>query len=374
MAKVTLLVLCALASSAFGKVFLKLDGTNKCLDLTGGSDKNGAMLEIWDCNGLQNQMWVFGAGTWAINWAGDTSKCIDNIGGGGAGNKLGIWQCNGQDSQKWGYDSNMKTIYLASSKSLQAKANSSAPQASLCIDIPGGNTDNGNAIQIWGCNGKANQKWSVANIGPSPGPGPAPPSPPAPPGGGCYAKNGIDAQQLSCVYPNLGSSKAQSYANDLNSWMGDSLTNACKWAALLANVGTESAGLTTWTQIPCNSATAAPYCGRGPLQITGYNNYHYCEQQSTCKCPGISSNAAKVSDDENTGWGTTSCVWKTMSGHDLSRDADGSEEGLRKTACYINAGHYPCSVLNGWESRKQYWYKANQCLGISLANQTFSIV
>ena len=36
-------------------------------------------------------------------------------------------------------------------------------------------------------------------------------------------------------------------------------------------------------------------------------------------------------------------------------------EGLRKTACYINAGHYPCSVLNGWASRQAYWAAANKC-------------
>ena len=46
----------------------------------------------------------------------------------------------------------------------------------------------------------------------------------------------------------------------------------------------------------------------------------------------------------------------------LCVDADGTLEGLRKTACYINAGHYPCSVLNGWSSRQAYWAAANKCL------------
>lgn len=140
------------------------------------------------------------------------------------------------------------------------------------------------------------------------------------------------------------------------------LANSCAWAAYLANVGTESAGLTEWTQIPCSSATAAPYCGRGPLQITGHANYEYCASNSLCGCSGIVSDPALVSTDTTIGVGTAACVWGALSGHSLSHDADGSLTGLLKTACYINAGHYPCGTPNGWQSRQNYWYSANKCL------------
>ena len=84
-----------------------------------------------------------------------------------------------------------------------------------------------------------------------------------------------------------------------------------------------------------------------------------------CQCPSIGSDPQQVSSDEKVGMGTASCVWKALAGHDLSGDVDGSEDpGLLRTACYINAGHYPCGTPNGWESRKSYWRAANTCLGI----------
>ena len=170
----------------------------------------------------------------------------------------------------------------------------------------------------------------------------------------------ISESQLSCVFPSGGK-----YASAISSKMGGALGNACAWAAFLGNVGTESAGLTEWTQEPCNSATAAPYCGRGPLQITGESNYQYCASSSVCDCPDIVSEPSQASDDTTVGIGTAACVWESLSGSSLSRDADGSTTGLLKTACIINAGHYPCGTPNGWTSRQAYWAKANSCLGIS---------
>ena len=319
--------------------------SSKCLDLPGGDTSAGTMLEIWDCNGLSNQQWVFAPDSWRIQPATNKGMCIDNLGGGGEGNKLGIWNCNGGDNQVWGYDTTQKTIYLAASQS----------DASLCMDLPGGDTSNGNSIQVWGCYGGSTQQWAIFGPGPSP-PGPSP-------GGGCYDKSAISSDQLSCVYPRLGSNLASRYAPELNNWMGDSLNTACKWAAFLANVGTESAELTEWTQVPCSAATDAPYCGRGPLQLTSYNNYKFCAGQGVCSCPDIAQHPEEVSNDDNIGMGSASCVWKALAGRDMSNYADGSREGLKKTACYINAGHYPCTP-NGWESRQQYWEAANKCLGI----------
>jgi len=134
------------------------------LDLPGGNTQNGQLLQLWDCNGLDNQKWIFASGAWKIQYAADPSKCIDNIGSGGAGNKLGLWDCiDGQPSQKWGYDSNMMTIYLADSMT----------NANLCMDLTGCDMTSGNQIQVWDCNGHRNQKWDIAT-GPSSCPSPAP--------------------------------------------------------------------------------------------------------------------------------------------------------------------------------------------------------
>ena len=173
----------------------------------------------------------------------------------------------------------------------------------------------------------------------------------------------ISSSQLGCSFPELSSSKASEYATALSQQLGSLLGNSCAWAAFLGNVGTESAGLTEWTQIPCSSATAAPYCGRGPLQITGYNNYAYCAGDSRCGCSNIVDYPEAASTDTAIGVGTAACVWGDLSGHSLSKDADGTVTGLLRTACYINAGHYPCGTPNGWASRQDYWNAANKCLG-----------
>lgn len=170
----------------------------------------------------------------------------------------------------------------------------------------------------------------------------------------------ISAANLLCVFPGLEPAKASSYASLLSQTMG--IHSSCAWAALLGNIGTESAGLTEWTQNPCNAATAAPYCGRGPLQITGESNYKYCAAQAACGCGSIVSKPEMVSDYASVGIGTASCVWNVMSGHSLSGMADGSLAGFRATACTINAGHADCGVPNGWESRQAYWRTATQCL------------
>jgi len=77
----------------------------KCLDLPGGDTTNGNKLWMWDCNGLENQKWVFvtyanGAGK--IVYAQDPSKCVDVPGGDFAnGNQLALWDCNGLPQQNW---------------------------------------------------------------------------------------------------------------------------------------------------------------------------------------------------------------------------------------------------------------------------------
>ena len=94
--------------------------------------------------------------------------------------------------------------------------------------------------------------------------------------GNCSSMQSVSASQLTCTFPQLSFSEAVIYATAANSALGGSLlTNKCEWTAYLANVGTESNGLTEWIQTPSNCTTVAPYCGRGPLQLTGSSNYNY---------------------------------------------------------------------------------------------------
>ena len=94
-------------------------------------------------------------------------------------------------------------------------------------------------------------------------------------------------------------------------------------------------------------------------------NYNFCAGVGVCGCSQIYSDPEQVSSSVSVGFGTAACVWESLSGHSLSGDADGTVTGLLKTACTINAGHYPCGTPNGWASRQKYWAAANSCLGIN---------
>lgn len=124
-----------------------------CLDLAGGEAQNGAEVEVWECNGLINQQWIFESGSNAIKWAGDSSYCIDS-GALEEGRSLFLWECNGLTQQMWGYDEG--TIYLDDPR---------VGGSRFCLDIPDGLFDPGTAAELWGCNGCWNQQWAV--VGPS---------------------------------------------------------------------------------------------------------------------------------------------------------------------------------------------------------------
>jgi hypothetical protein len=137
---------------------------SKCLDLAGGDTTNGNKIQLWDCNGRTNQKWFFKAGSWSIHSYLNPSKCVDIPGGNmKSGTGLQIWDCVEKDGypingQKFGYDGNSQTIYATNSAS---KSN-----PIQCIDLPGGNTDNGNQLWIWSCNNQdRNQKWTFTMPG-----------------------------------------------------------------------------------------------------------------------------------------------------------------------------------------------------------------
>jgi len=183
----------------------------------------------------------------------------------------------------------------------------------------------------------------------------------------------ISASQLQCVFGQLSSSSASTYASKLSSHLGGSatLTNKCHWAAFLGNVGTESAGLTAWEEYGCYSTYPDGYCGRGPLQITGYNNYKYCAGAGDCSgCSGIVGTPSIASTNTDVGMETSRCVWHSLSGRSLSTHSDGSLAGFLAASICINCGCGSCSTPNGWSDRQNYWNKANSCLGVSTSTNS----
>ncbi|RCG26607.1 DUF1080 domain-containing protein [Sphaerisporangium album] len=115
--------------------------SGRCLDVNGASQANGAVTQIWDCNGQANQQWTSTASSELRVYGG---KCLDVNGGSTAdGTPVIIWDCNGQNNQKW---------------RLNADGTITAVGANKCLDV--GGTANGTRAQIWSCNGQNNQKWT----------------------------------------------------------------------------------------------------------------------------------------------------------------------------------------------------------------------
>ena len=184
----------------------------------------------------------------------------------------------------------------------------------------------------------------------------------------CRDMQEITADQLQCVFPMLGIENANRYAASASSRVGPLLATDCAWAAFLGNVAIESKELTIWTEIKCK--TEPPYCGHGPLQLTGQHNYNFCSELEICDCPDIETDIDSVARDSDIGFGTSACVWGAMFGYSLSELADGTRDGMLKTCCTIHQGHFPCEKMSQYNRRVEYWETASICLGTGAKAET----
>ncbi|MEV0829312.1 ThuA domain-containing protein [Nonomuraea rubra] len=130
-----------LAGNPGGTSALRGVASNRCLDISGASQANGAAAQLWDCHGQANQQWT-STGAQELRVYG--GKCLDVNGAGTAdGTAVIIWDCNGQNNQKW---------------RLNADGTITAVGANKCLDVAG--TANGTRARIWTCNGGTNQRWT----------------------------------------------------------------------------------------------------------------------------------------------------------------------------------------------------------------------
>jgi hypothetical protein len=77
----------------------------------------------------------------------DSAKCVDdNAQSTANGSKIQMWDCNGGANQQW---------IVEPDGTLQVFGK--------CMDITGANFNNGTSIELWDCNGGANQQWHATN-------------------------------------------------------------------------------------------------------------------------------------------------------------------------------------------------------------------
>jgi Glycosyl hydrolase family 59/Ricin-type beta-trefoil lectin domain/Concanavalin A-like lectin/glucanases superfamily/Glycosyl hydrolase family 59 central domain len=115
-------------------------GSNRCLQVTGQSQSDGATLQIWDCNGASNQKWTLSSSNQLTVYG---NKCLDAPSA-SAGATVRIWSCTGGTNQQWQVNPDGTITGVASG---------------LCLDVSGAAVANGTAVTLWACNGGSNQQW-----------------------------------------------------------------------------------------------------------------------------------------------------------------------------------------------------------------------
>lgn len=115
--------------------------SNRCLDVSGRSQSDGALTQIWDCNGGTNQTWTATSSNQLTAYG---NKCLDAAGT-ATGTRLQIWTCHGGANQQW---------------RLNSDGTITGVQSGLCLDVTGAGTGNGTAVVLWTCHGGSNQRWT----------------------------------------------------------------------------------------------------------------------------------------------------------------------------------------------------------------------
>ncbi|MFF0965946.1 RICIN domain-containing protein [Streptomyces sp. NPDC003703] len=121
---------------------------NKCLEVAGGSDKDGALVQIYTCHDSGGQQWQI-IGDQLVNV--HALKCLDVRGGNSAdGTIIRIWTCNQSPSQRWEYSTHGTTQLLN-------------PATGKCVDLhtPANSQD----ALLHTCNGTDAQKFDIVPTG-----------------------------------------------------------------------------------------------------------------------------------------------------------------------------------------------------------------
>ena len=87
-----------------------------------------------------------GGGTAGVLRGAGSNRCLDVPGAATAnGTLLQIWDCNGGANQQWTLNSNGSVV---------------GRESGLCLDVVGAGTANSTAVNLWTCSGTSNQKWA----------------------------------------------------------------------------------------------------------------------------------------------------------------------------------------------------------------------
>jgi len=141
----------AQCSGGSGVSYFQLNrDTRRCMDIVGGKAVQGASVQVWNCNGNDNQKFIWCSDGRIVSRMND-NMCLDIPGGDPTKSaNLQIWPCNRADGQYWMYDGNTMSIYPYKTGE------------KMCMDVDRGATDPGTMINVYGCTpGTGGEKWQI---------------------------------------------------------------------------------------------------------------------------------------------------------------------------------------------------------------------
>ena len=134
------------------------------LDVSNANASNGANLQVWSANGNAAQkftLWnsnycqTISDGVYAISMSTAPNLCLDVSGGNeNDGANAQIWSKNGTSSQEW------KITYVG-----DGKYTIRSSKSGKYLDVAGSGNKNGTNVQLWSGNGAAAQKWYIKSNG-----------------------------------------------------------------------------------------------------------------------------------------------------------------------------------------------------------------
>ena len=135
--------------------------TSMCLEPQNDSMLQGTAIVQQPCKASGAQEWIYvplgSAGFQFENAL--TGMCFDARGGAANHTPVQQWTCNGISNEKW-------QISVPAKGAVGAPVQSEvAGSSGYCLDIPGGQTTAGLAMQIYKCNQTVSQLWQLNPIG-----------------------------------------------------------------------------------------------------------------------------------------------------------------------------------------------------------------
>lgn len=148
-----------------------------CLDAdANGGGLDGNKVQVYGCNQWYNQEWSFQPNSYSNigyyqlmnrGWVAagrhlcldaDASRTITN------GTKVQLWTCNGQQNQSW-YCTYVSSASCFSDLRLQTAGIVNGKLTVMCLDADLNTiASDGGVAQVWACNGYDNQTWHQIDV------------------------------------------------------------------------------------------------------------------------------------------------------------------------------------------------------------------